>query len=99
MRNCVTYRSRPEAPVLHRARRADSARSGDAPTKIVAYDQERVVARVSVGVPVSKHPVDSINLADPRLGLMDSVNELLQKGGSSTVASTCSSIRPSATSG
>ena len=28
-------------------------------------------------IPVSKHPVDSINLADPRLGLLDAVNELL----------------------
>ncbi len=82
MRNCVTYRSRPEAPVYFiELDGLNSASKRRRTTKIVAYDQERVVARVSVGVPVSKHPVDSINLADPRLGLMDSVNELLQKGG------------------
>jgi hypothetical protein len=50
-------------------------------TKVVAYDDERVVARSSVGIPVSKHPVDSINLGDVRLGLLDSVNELLARSG------------------
>jgi hypothetical protein len=50
-------------------------------TAVLAYDNERVIARASVVIPVSKHPVDSVNLADPRLGLLDTVNGLLQSTG------------------
>jgi thiamine phosphate synthase YjbQ (UPF0047 family) len=82
LRNCVTYRSRPDTPVYfveldgmtHAMRRQRT-------TAVLAYDNERVISRVSVTVPVSKHPVDSINLADTRLGLMDAVNNLLQESG------------------
>jgi thiamine phosphate synthase YjbQ (UPF0047 family) len=82
MRNCVTYRARPDAPVYF----IDLDGTSDAikrerTTKIVAYDEERVVARSSVAIPVSKHPVDSINLGDPRLGLLETVNDLLAKTG------------------
>ena len=82
MRNCVTYRTRPEAPVYFiDLDGLTEATKRQRTTKIVAYDEERVVTRVAVRVPVSKHPVDSINLADPRLGLLDSVNELLVQHG------------------
>ena len=36
---------------------------------------------MSIAVPVSKHPVDSINLADPRLGMLESVDDLLRRLG------------------
>ena len=82
MRNCVTYRARPDAPVYFiELDGMTEAMRRERTTKIVAYDEERVVARASVGVPVSRHPVDSINLADPRLGLLDSVNSLLARAG------------------
>ncbi len=82
LRNCVTYRSRPDTPVYfveldgmsHAMRRQRT-------TAVLAYDHERVIARASIGVPVSKHPVDSINLADPRLGLLESANDLLKTHG------------------
>ena len=82
MRNCVTYRARPDAPVYF----IDLDGMSDAikrerTTKIVAYDDERVVARSSLAIPVSKHPVDSINLGDPRLGLLETVNDLLAETG------------------
>ena len=32
-------------------------------------------------MPVSRHPIDSVNLADPRLGVVDAINELLARGG------------------
>jgi hypothetical protein len=47
----------------------------------VAYDEERVVARESFVVPVSHHPIDSVNLADPRLGLVDRIQDLLAGSG------------------
>jgi hypothetical protein len=82
LRNCVTYRNRPNTPVYfveldgmsHAVRRRRT-------TAVLAYDNERVVSRAVVTIPVSKHPVDSINLADPRLGLLDAVNEQLKKSG------------------
>jgi thiamine phosphate synthase YjbQ (UPF0047 family) len=82
MRNCVTYRARPDAPVyfIELDGMTDAVKR-ERTTKVVAYDDERVVARSSVGIPVSKHPVDSINLGDVRLGLLDSVNELLARSG------------------
>ncbi|MDP1571274.1 MAG: hypothetical protein Q8L86_14870 [Vicinamibacterales bacterium] len=82
MRNCVTYRTRPHAPVyfieldgktdvLHRQRK----------TTIVAYDHETVVARQALTIPVSKHPIDAVNLADPSFGLLDQANALVARAG------------------
>jgi hypothetical protein len=82
MRNCVTYRARPDAPVYFiELDGMSEAIRRERTTKIVAYDDERTVARSSVAIPVSKHPVDSINLADPRLGLLDAINDLLSQTG------------------
>ena len=82
LRNSVTYRTQPEAPVyfIDLDGTCDAMRRRRT-TTVVAYDVERVVARTSVSVPVSKHPIDSVNLADPRLGLLDQVNDLLARSG------------------
>ena len=82
LRNCVTYRTRPDTPVYfveldgmsHAQRRQRT-------TAVLAYDNERVVTRTAVVIPMSKHPMDSVNLADPRLGLLDAVNDLLKGSG------------------
>jgi thiamine phosphate synthase YjbQ (UPF0047 family) len=82
MRNVVTYRTRPEAPVYFiELDGMTEAVKRQRTTKIIAYDEERVIARASMRIPVSKHPVDSINLADPRLGVLDAINQLLSQGG------------------
>lgn len=82
MRNCVTYRTRPDAPVYFiELDGLTGSMTRQRTTRIVAYDDERVVARASVNVPVSKHPVDSINLADPRLGLLETISGLLAQTG------------------
>ena len=82
LRNCVTYQTRPDAPVFF----VDLDGTCDAvrrkrSTTVLAYDHERVVTRTSVTIPVSKHPIDSVNLADPRLGLLDQVNQMLAASG------------------
>jgi thiamine phosphate synthase YjbQ (UPF0047 family) len=82
MRNCVTYRNRPLAPVYFiDLDGTNGAACRERKTTIVAYDQERVVARESFLVPVSHHPIDSVNLGDPRLGLVERVNQLLAESG------------------
>jgi thiamine phosphate synthase YjbQ (UPF0047 family) len=82
LRNCVTYQTRPPAPVYF----IDLDGTSDTAcrrrtTTVLAYDHERIVAQTSVQVPVSKHPIDSVNLADSRLGLLDRVNALLARTG------------------
>lgn len=82
MRNCVTYRTRPDAPVYFIELDGKSdAMIRQRKTTVVAYDHDQVVARASVAIPVSKHPIDSINLADPKLGLLDRVNEVVAAAG------------------
>jgi hypothetical protein len=82
LRNCVTYRSRPEAPVYFiELDGIPHAMQRERTTTVLAYDEERVIARASVSIPVSKHPVDSVNLADPRLGLVEQVNDLITRNG------------------
>src|ERR1043166_1246452 len=50
-------------------------------TPIVGFDREKRVEEISIRVPVSRHPIDSVNLADPRLGLLHSINEKLKRLG------------------
>jgi hypothetical protein len=82
MRNCVTYRNEPLAPVYFIDLDGTNGRAlRRRQTTIVAYDEERVVAREPFVVPVSHHPVDAVNLADPKLGLVDRVDALLAASG------------------
>jgi len=82
LRNCVTYRTQPGAPVYFIDLDGMSeAAQRQRTTTIIGYDQERIVARASISVPVSKHPIDSVNLADPRLGLLAAANELVVRTG------------------
>jgi thiamine phosphate synthase YjbQ (UPF0047 family) len=82
LRNCVTYNTRPGGPVyfIDLDGATDAVRR-QRTTAVVAYNDERVVGRTSVSIPVSKHPIDSVNLGDPRLGLLTQVNELLAASG------------------
>ena len=82
MRNCVTVRTDPAVPVhFIDLDGATAAFRRERKTTILGFDRERPVAQMSVSIPVSKHPIDSINLADPRLGLLESVDDLLRRLG------------------
>src|SRR5690606_16358158 len=74
--NCVSYENRPNDPVffveldgvsdeLHRKRR----------TTIIGYNKSTVERSVELDIAVSAHPMDSINLRAPSLGLFDQLNE------------------------
>jgi thiamine phosphate synthase YjbQ (UPF0047 family) len=78
MRNLVTCHNRFGAPVyfidldgLERVRQ----------TRLLAYDDEDRVARTQLSVPVSRHPIDAVNLADPRLGVIEAIEEQLEMTG------------------
>jgi thiamine phosphate synthase YjbQ (UPF0047 family) len=82
LRNCVTYRNRPNAAVYFiELDGMTKAMRRQRTTTVLAYNEEHVISRTSVSVPVSRHPFDSVNLADPRLGLIERVNELVAKAG------------------
>jgi hypothetical protein len=82
LRNCATYREHAGRPVyfieLDGVNRGAGRRRT---TTVVGYDHETLVGSVQVGVPTSRHPIDAINLADPRLGLFEQVDELLARSG------------------
>jgi thiamine phosphate synthase YjbQ (UPF0047 family) len=49
--------------------------------RVVGFNSEEEVARVTIDVPVSGHAIDAVNLRESRLGLFDQVGELIQAHG------------------
>jgi len=82
LRNCVTYLNRPGEPVYFMD--LDGVNGGlsrTRHTRVVAYQEARRVERVRCDVPVSRHPIDSVNLADPRVGVLEQANALVARHG------------------
>jgi thiamine phosphate synthase YjbQ (UPF0047 family) len=50
-------------------------------TRLIGFHTERVVATTQIEVPVSTHPIDSINLKDPRLGIRGQIEEFIARAG------------------
>jgi thiamine phosphate synthase YjbQ (UPF0047 family) len=77
LKNCVNYLNKPDVPVYFidldgvsefgRRKRL---------TNVMFYNSEETVFQQKVDVPVSSHPIDSINLRDARLGYLDKLGEL-----------------------
>jgi thiamine phosphate synthase YjbQ (UPF0047 family) len=49
--------------------------------RVIGFNTEAVVARTRIAVPVSLHPIDSINLKDPRLGVYEQLQAFVAKAG------------------
>ncbi|MFQ5568569.1 MAG: hypothetical protein ACE5G0_02775 [Rhodothermales bacterium] len=78
LENCVTYDNSPDTPVyfidldgVYRGRRRKRQ------TTVVGFNRQTLVAEHPLVVPVSTHPIDSVNLKDPRLGIHEQLNEML----------------------
>lgn len=85
MRNCVRYVNRPSEPVYFiDLDGTNGALTRKRTTSIVAFNVEEVVCRERIAVPVSGHPVDSISLKDPRLGLYPRLHQLIAQHRVST---------------
>ncbi len=81
MRNCVTHRRRGAHAYFVDL---DGIYEGNVRTRtttVVAYDEAEMVERFTLTVPVSHHPIDSVNLGDPRLGFIDQIDERLRRAG------------------
>jgi thiamine phosphate synthase YjbQ (UPF0047 family) len=50
-------------------------------TRLIGFHDERVVAATRIEVPVSAHPIDSVNLKDPRLGIYQQFAEFVARTG------------------
>lgn len=50
-------------------------------TTVVGYNDEVEVARTTLTVPVSSHPVDAVNLKEARLGLYEQLSEFIEQHG------------------
>jgi len=82
LRTCVSYLNRPHEPVCFID--LDGVHAGRARrrvTSVLGYSHEQVVAQTRITVPVSKHPVDSVNLKNPTLGVYERCAELVARHG------------------
>lgn len=83
LENCVSYRNIPDKPVYFIDLDGVNGKSGrrSRQTTVIGYTEEQTVHRTELSIPVSDHPIDSVNIADPRLGLFDQLQELLDYHG------------------
>ena len=50
-------------------------------TRLIGFNHERLVRATRIEVPVSTHPIDSVNLKDPRLGIYDQLAAFVRVAG------------------
>ncbi len=82
LRNVVTYQNRPAEPVYFMD--LDGVHGAQVRTRrthVLGYTREETVATVRCEVPVSRHPIDSVNLADPRCGVLEAARTLVARRG------------------
>jgi thiamine phosphate synthase YjbQ (UPF0047 family) len=82
LRTCVKYVNRPQEPVYF-VDLDGIAREGQRRrlTRVVGFHREEVIARDHLPVAMSIHPLDSVSLKDPRIGLYAQLNDLIQRHG------------------
>lgn len=82
LNNCATYVQRDNAPVyLIDLDGVGPAGSRERLTTVVGFNREQVVERFERRLPVSGHSVDSLNLRDARLGLLEEVADRARRLG------------------
>jgi thiamine phosphate synthase YjbQ (UPF0047 family) len=82
LRTCVTHPNRPDEPVFFVD--LDGVNDGKPRrrlTRLIGFTDERLVRAMRISVPVSGHPIDSINLKDPRLGIYDELSAFVRASG------------------
>ena len=82
LRTCVAYQNRPGEPVsfidldgVHDGRPRRRV------TSVLGYRAEETVAQARITVPLSGHPLDSVNLKNPRFGIYTQCAELVAAHG------------------
>jgi thiamine phosphate synthase YjbQ (UPF0047 family) len=82
LRTCVTQPNRANEPVFFvDLDGVNDGRPRRRRARVVGFSRERLVRAMQLRVPVSSHPIDSVNLKDPRLGLYEQLAEFVQTSG------------------
>ena len=82
LRSCVTHPNRPgEAVCFVDLDGVVEGRPRRRLTRVIGFRSERVIGKTRIEVPVSAHPIDSINLKDPRLGIYSALCEFVARTG------------------
>jgi thiamine phosphate synthase YjbQ (UPF0047 family) len=82
LRTCVTHPNRPgEAVCFVDLDGMNDGRPRRRLTRLIAFTRERLVDSTRIDVPVSAHPIDSVNLKDPRLGIYEQLAEFVRQTG------------------
>jgi hypothetical protein len=50
-------------------------------TRLIGFNHERLVRATRIEVPVSTHPIDSVNLKDPRIGIYEALTAFVRAAG------------------
>ncbi len=80
LENCVTYALGPDTPVYFiDLDGTDGTAFRQRRTTILGFSREVIATEIELPIPVSTHPIDSINLWDPRLGLLEELEFLLKR--------------------
>lgn len=80
LRPCVTHPNRAgETVCFVDLDGVNEGRSRRRLTRVIGFHREAVVAQMRLQVPVSGHPIESINLKDPRLGLYEQLADFVAR--------------------
>ena len=82
LRTCVTQPNKPDEPVFFvDLDGVNAGRPRRRRARVIGFRSERAVRATRIEVPVSGHPIDSINLKDPRLGVEQQLAEFVRAAG------------------
>ena len=82
LRTCVTHPNRPgERVYFVDLDGMNEGRPRRRRTRLIAFTRERMVGSTRIEIPVSGHPIDSVNLKDPRLGIYSQLAEFVKATG------------------
>ena len=82
LRNCVTHPNRRDETVFFvDLDGVNDGRPRRRRTRLIGFSQERHILATRIEVPVSAHPIDSVNLKDPRLGVYAQLSEFVRAAG------------------
>jgi thiamine phosphate synthase YjbQ (UPF0047 family) len=82
LRPCVIYPNRSGEPVCFvDLDGVNEGRPRRRVTRVIGFRHEAVVANTRIDVPMSRHPIESVNLKDPRLGIYDRLAEFVAHAG------------------
>ena len=85
LRPCVTHPNRPDETVFFvELDGVNEGRPRQRQTRVIGFRHEAVVAQTRLDVPVSRHPIESVNLKDPRLGLYERLADFVARAGIGT---------------